>query len=64
MFAAGGSERESVFVSDRNEDQKIKVGTGNLKLVYSGKNGKITTYINKRSMVCCYLFTQLQHGQF
>ncbi|XP_062091515.1 probable alpha-mannosidase At5g13980 isoform X2 [Humulus lupulus] len=48
---AGGSERESVYVSDRNEDQKIQVGSGNLKLVYSEKNGELTKYINKRSMV-------------
>ncbi|KAM6583976.1 hypothetical protein CsatB_010978 [Cannabis sativa] len=49
--AGGGSEKESVNVSARNEDHKIQVGSGNLKLVYSGKNGQLTKYINKRSMV-------------
>ena len=59
IFAAGASERETVYISDGNQNHTIKVGQGNLKLVYSGKDGKLKKYINKRSLVCFYLETWL-----
>ncbi|CAL0305214.1 unnamed protein product [Lupinus luteus] len=35
----------------RNQSDTIKVGIGNLKLIYSKKEGKLTQYINSRSKV-------------
>ncbi|PON67227.1 Glycoside hydrolase [Parasponia andersonii] len=49
--AAGASEKEIVYVSDRSQNHTIKVGPGSLQLVYSGKDGKLKKYINRRSSV-------------
>ncbi|KAK3006027.1 hypothetical protein RJ639_016109 [Escallonia herrerae] len=34
-----------------NENETIEVGTGNLKLFYSGNEGKLTQFVNNRSLV-------------
>lgn len=52
MFAAGVSEKQTANESQRSQNQTIEVGPGNLKLVYSGKDGKLTKYINIKSLVC------------
>lgn len=49
--AAGVSEKQTANESQRGQNQTIEVGPGNLKLVYSGKDGKLTKYINIKSLV-------------
>lgn len=44
----------SAVISERltgSQNQSFEVGPGNLKLVYSGNQGKLTDYINARSKV-------------
>ncbi|KAL5564813.1 hypothetical protein UlMin_027977 [Ulmus minor] len=48
---ASSSEREIVYFSGRSHNHTVEVGSGNLKLVYSGKDGKLTKYINSRRSV-------------
>ncbi|KAF7840227.1 putative alpha-mannosidase [Senna tora] len=48
--AATISDRKTAYQSG-NQSQSIEVGPGNLKLVYSGNEGKLTDYINTRSKV-------------
>ncbi|CDP17307.1 unnamed protein product [Coffea canephora] len=49
--AATTSVREKFYRSDGNQNDAIEVGPGNLKLVYSGSDGKLTGYINGKNMV-------------
>ncbi|KAK9278049.1 hypothetical protein L1049_027607 [Liquidambar formosana] len=49
--AAATSGIQTVHKSKGNQNNTIEVGPGNLKLIYSGKEGKITHYINSRSKV-------------
>ncbi|XP_062168660.1 probable alpha-mannosidase At5g13980 [Alnus glutinosa] len=49
--AAATSERQTEYKSESNQNDTIEVGPGNLKLIYTGKEGKLTQYINSRSLV-------------
>lgn len=49
-IAATISDRHTAYKSG-NQNDTFEVGPGNLKLVYSGIQGKLT-YINNRSKVC------------
>ncbi|XP_024023141.1 probable alpha-mannosidase At5g13980 isoform X2 [Morus notabilis] len=49
--AAGVSEKQTVYESQKSQNHTIEVGPGNLKLVYSGKDGKLSRYINTKSLV-------------
>nr|XP_043614554.1 alpha-mannosidase At3g26720-like isoform X2 [Erigeron canadensis] len=45
------STMSTVWTSDSNSDENVVVGGGNLKLQYASDEGKLTRYINKRSLV-------------
>ncbi|EPS72042.1 alpha-mannosidase, partial [Genlisea aurea] len=45
------SKGKITYKFDGSEQDDIVVGPGNLKLVYSGKDGKLTRYINSKSKV-------------
>ncbi|KAJ4728880.1 Alpha-mannosidase [Melia azedarach] len=49
--AASHSEMQTVYKSEVGQNDTIEVGPGNLKLIYSGKEGKLTQYINSKSSV-------------
>lgn len=49
-FAATISDTHIEYRSESQRDI-LEVGIGNLKLIYSGKEGKLTQYINSRSKV-------------
>lgn len=49
-WAAATSGRQEYMPESRQNDT-IKVGPGNLKLIYSGNEGKLTQYINSKSLV-------------
>ena len=51
ILAAATSGRQEYMPESRQNDT-IKVGPGNLKLIYSGNEGKLTQYINSKSLVC------------
>ncbi|KAF3443132.1 hypothetical protein FNV43_RR17053 [Rhamnella rubrinervis] len=48
--AAAISKRQLVYKSETSKNYKVSVGPGNLKLVYSGNDDKLTQYINSRSL--------------
>ncbi|KAK2974185.1 hypothetical protein RJ640_021476 [Escallonia rubra] len=48
--AAATLVRQSTYMST-NENETIEVGTGNLKLFYSGNEGKLTQFVNNRNLV-------------
>ncbi|XP_054805405.1 probable alpha-mannosidase At5g13980 isoform X2 [Prosopis cineraria] len=57
-YISSSKQSGSAVISDRqteyesgSQDQSFEVGPGNLKLVYSGNEGKLTDYINTRSKV-------------
>ncbi|RWR73136.1 alpha-mannosidase-like protein isoform X1 [Cinnamomum micranthum f. kanehirae] len=52
-----GSSRSmsTIHTSPRDENGTIEVGQGNLRLVYSVKEGKLTHYFNSRSMVKSFI---------
>ncbi|KAL5581468.1 hypothetical protein UlMin_013910 [Ulmus minor] len=41
----------SVYLSEGSTDSTIEVGKGNLKLIYSANEGKLTHYVNSRNQV-------------
>ncbi|PON50482.1 Glycoside hydrolase [Trema orientale] len=41
----------SVYTSEESIDNTIEVGQGNLKLIYSAREGKLTHYANSRNLV-------------
>ncbi|MCL7038410.1 hypothetical protein MKW94_014475 [Papaver nudicaule] len=43
--------KSTVHRSQRNENGNLEVGQGNLKLIYDVHQGKLTQYINRRSLV-------------
>ncbi|XP_010249229.1 PREDICTED: alpha-mannosidase At3g26720-like [Nelumbo nucifera] len=45
------STRSTVYTTQGNEDGTIEVGQGNLRLIYSLKEGKLIQYVNTRSLV-------------
>lgn len=47
----GSSTISKVYTSEGRIDSVVEVGQGNLKLVYNANNGKLTRYINTRSLV-------------
>jgi len=51
VFAAATSDRDIAHRSG-NQSDTFEVGLGNLKLVYSRKEGKLTQYINRKRKVC------------
>ncbi|BFG32218.1 hypothetical protein CerSpe_184920 [Prunus speciosa] len=48
---ATSSARQTVYKSEASQNDTIEVGPGNLKLIYSGNEGKLTQYFNSRSSV-------------
>jgi hypothetical protein len=51
VLGAAISDRDIAHRSG-NQSDTFEVGLGNLKLVYSRKEGKLTQYINRKIMVC------------
>ncbi|XP_059643821.1 probable alpha-mannosidase At5g13980 [Cornus florida] len=49
--AAATLVRETVYTSTGSQNDTIEVGPGNLKLIYSGNEGKLIRYVNSRSSV-------------
>ena len=47
-------------LSERDSNNTIEVGQGNLKLLYTADEGKLTSYINSRNQVCMF-FSQIFH---
>nr|XP_011463212.1 PREDICTED: alpha-mannosidase-like isoform X2 [Fragaria vesca subsp. vesca] len=45
------SKRHTVYKTETSQDETIKVGPGNLKLIYSGNDGELIQYTNSRSLV-------------
>lgn len=43
----------TVFRSEGNTNENVEVGGGSLKLLYTA-DGKLTRYINRRSLVCWF----------
>uniref|UniRef100_A0A2P2LJ09 alpha-mannosidase n=2 Tax=Rhizophora mucronata TaxID=61149 RepID=A0A2P2LJ09_RHIMU len=64
---AAASDSQRMYHTEPGQSDKIKVGPGDLKLIYSRKEGKLTAYISKRSLVCktcpnCYFgFFKMLH---
>ncbi|KAG8652720.1 probable alpha-mannosidase At5g13980 isoform X1 [Manihot esculenta] len=48
---AAAVSRQKVYNSEVTQNDSIEIGPGNLKLIYSGKEGKLTQYINGRNSV-------------
>ncbi|KAM7475796.1 hypothetical protein LguiB_023039 [Lonicera macranthoides] len=42
---------QTLYKSEGSENETIEVGRGNLKLIYSGIEGKLTQYVNNRSSI-------------
>lgn len=54
--AAATLVSQTLYKSEGSENDAIEVGPGNLKLIYSGIEGKLSQYVNNRSSVChCHL---------
>ncbi|KAM1014842.1 hypothetical protein ACFX14_044776 [Malus domestica] len=49
--AGAGSTRSSVQTFQSREESTIEVGQGNVKLTFSTNQGKLTNYVNRRSLV-------------
>lgn len=53
FVAEGGSSiMSTVYTSEEITDATIEVGRGSLKLLYSTNEGKLSHYVNSRSLVC------------
>ncbi|TQD70103.1 hypothetical protein C1H46_044363 [Malus baccata] len=50
-MAGAGSTRSSVQTFQSREESTIEVGQGNVKLTFSTNQGKLTNYVNRRSLV-------------
>jgi len=46
----GSTSVKDVIHTDTGNDD-IEIGTGNLKLIYSGNEGKLSQYVNTRTSV-------------
>ncbi|CAK7336823.1 unnamed protein product [Dovyalis caffra] len=56
-IAAVISEKQTIYPSERNQNETIEIGPGNLKLIYSGSEGKLAHYVNGRSSASgAYIF--------
>ncbi|KAI3463535.1 hypothetical protein Pfo_020198 [Paulownia fortunei] len=54
VIASGKSSASTKPISytfDGSQSGAIQIGSGNLKLIYSGNDGKLTQYVNSRSLV-------------
>ncbi|KAL6494431.1 hypothetical protein OROGR_031231 [Orobanche gracilis] len=54
VIASGKSSasiKPVTYVFDGSQNGAIQIGPGNLKLVYSGNDGKLTQYVNSRNLV-------------
>ncbi|KDP22539.1 hypothetical protein JCGZ_26370 [Jatropha curcas] len=49
--AAAVSKSQKVYKTQVTQNDAIEIGPGNLKLIYSGIQGKLTRYINSRSSI-------------
>lgn len=49
--AAAASVSQTIYHSEGSQNDTIEVGPGNIKLIYSGNGGKLTQYINNKSLV-------------
>ncbi|XP_065872513.1 probable alpha-mannosidase At5g13980 isoform X2 [Euphorbia lathyris] len=49
------SEAQIIYKTEMTQNDTIAIGPGYLKLLYSGKEGKLTQYINSRSSVKTYM---------
>lgn len=53
--AAATFATQTLYESKGSENGIIEVGPGNLKLIYSASEGKLTQYVNTKSLVCYWL---------
>ncbi|CBI15496.3 unnamed protein product, partial [Vitis vinifera] len=53
--SASASVRQTFYRSERSQNKTIEVGPGNLKLNYSGNEGKLTNYANVRNSIKAFL---------
>lgn len=53
--AAATFVTQTPYKSTGSENGTIEVGPGNLKLIYSANEGKLTQYVNTKSSVCYWL---------
>ncbi|KAK4410705.1 putative alpha-mannosidase [Sesamum angolense] len=51
ISSASASIKPISYVFDGSQTSAIEIGSGNLKLIYSGDNGKLMQYTNSRSLV-------------
>ncbi|KAK3020136.1 hypothetical protein RJ639_004604 [Escallonia herrerae] len=56
---AANSVRGTLYTSKGSGNDTVKVGPGNLKLIYSGSEGKLTQYVNSRSMFNPFVYSPL-----
>ncbi|KAK4488930.1 hypothetical protein RD792_004720 [Penstemon davidsonii] len=49
--AASGLTKQKSYTMDWSQPDAIEIGSGNLKLIYSGTDGKLMRYINAKSFV-------------
>ena len=61
LNVGASSTISTVLTSEGNQNSTIEVGQGSLKLLYSADEGKLTHYINSRSLVSSLLMLQC-HG--
>nr|KAJ0189809.1 hypothetical protein LSAT_V11C800418090 [Lactuca sativa] len=52
---AWNSVNEAFYKHTKTGKDGIEVGTGNLKLIYSGSEGKVSQYVNSRSSITAYV---------
>ncbi|KAL2533932.1 Glycosyl hydrolase family 38 protein [Abeliophyllum distichum] len=45
------SGKQTSYASDGSQNDTIEIGPGNLKLIYSGNEGKLIQYVNNRNLV-------------
>lgn len=51
-YAASSSVKPMPYTFGGSQTGVIEIGPGNLKLIYSGDDGKLARYINSKSSVC------------
>lgn len=63
-IACASFARSTVYKSLGSRNGAIEVGKGNLKLIYSQDEGKLTCYINSKSLVCYVVDTFFHSSLF
>lgn len=53
-----------VYTSEDSTSNSIEVGPGNLRLLYSADEGKLTHYVNNRNKVKVFLMLQFSEELF